>query len=335
MKGSRGHYSSGTSSKVSSSPTTPLMKKQRRIIIDESPLSQSEVSWFTEESSQLSPHRQFPIRTKSSSQLTATPVRIVKRHVSSPAIGSVKVKHLFDFDESIDEKEEDEAQLKKENSFTLSCDEFDFSDDQLVAVLDKVDEEEKLQGKSQMHPAVAAAASVDCNFEDSFDDAILASIPLDELSKFDKANVEIIYEGGLSQIVEPPKVLAKNKSMEPRTEHITAKRPLERHQSLPQQPLANSTNGKQPFYNLSGDFHPHFHEFFSIEFRQRPQRAQTMYKRRNRGKEEGSSAASSSESSKSHEEMNLAFQSCSICNEVPQTTNRIYRYFIRKIKICR
>jgi hypothetical protein len=124
-----------------------------------------------------------------------------------------------------------------------------------------VDEEEKLQGKSQVHPAVAAAASVNCNFEDSFDDAILASIPLDELSKCDKGSVEIIYEGGLSQIVDPPKVLAKNKSMELRTEHIGTKRPLERHQSLPQQPLANSTNGKKPLFNLAGNFHPNIMNF--------------------------------------------------------------------------
>lgn len=249
MKPSRASvYSSGTSSRSTSSPTTPLLKRQRRII-DESPLSQSEVCWMSE----LSPQRSHTVRAKSSNQLTQTPVRIVKRHVSSPAIGTFKVKNLFDFDNSIPELDE-ETKLKREDSFSMSDEEFDFSDDQLLAVLKKVDEEEQLQAKfkiKSVHPAVSAV--VDINFEDSFDDAILASIPLEELSKCDKGNIEIFYNDGLSQIVEKAssvKVLSKNKSMEPKQNHQNEpKKFFERHNSLPHQPLANSTNGKFTCYS--------------------------------------------------------------------------------------
>ena len=238
-------HSSGTSSRSTSSPTTPLLKRQRRII-DESPLSQSEVCWKSE----LSPQRSHTVRAKSSNQLTQTPVRIVKRHVSSPAIGAFKVKNLFDFDNSIPELDEG-TKLKREHSdsFSISDDEFDFSDDQLLAVLKKVDEEEQLQEKfknKSAHPAVSAAAVVSINFEDSFDDAILASIPLEELSKCDKGNIEIFYNDGLSQIVDKTSsVLSKNKSMETKQNHQNElKKSFERHNSLPHQPLGNSTNGK-------------------------------------------------------------------------------------------
>jgi hypothetical protein len=245
MNGSRMRFlNSGTSSKASSSPQTPLLKKQRRFI-DESPLSQSEVSWLNETESQLSPQRPTSLRVKSSNELTQTPVRIVKRYMSSPAIGVKvkKVKNLFDLDDSLAEEYEEESQIKKEDICNLSSDEFDdFFDDQLKAVLEKVDEVEQLQKTSQHIKLSVQAASSEICFEDSFDDAVLASIPLEELSKCGNSNVEIVYNDGLSQIVSKTssKTFVRNKSMQ--SSNNVPKRSLERHNSQPQ--LVSSTNGE-------------------------------------------------------------------------------------------
>lgn len=249
------------SSKSTSSPSTPLFKRQRRII-DETPLSQNEVSWHDVssdiiESETASPQRQVSVRAKSSNLLVQTPVRVVKRHVSSPAIGAAKIKNRFSGElESL--ITEEELELKKEDSFSVSSDEFDFSDDQLEAVLKKVDEEEQLKKQNDAaiailtQPTASTTAVVsEINFEDSFDDAILASIPLEELSKCcgKKNSVEIVYHGGLSQIVNeksPAKVMSKNKSMDP-VAKLGTKRPFERHSSLPSQQSSSSSsnNGKK------------------------------------------------------------------------------------------
>jgi hypothetical protein len=242
--------SGSSSSKLSStSPSTPLLKRRRRML-EESPLSQSEVSWQQIDSGggdldSSSPQR-VGMRAKSSNTLVQTPVRIVKRHVSSPSITTIK-NRFGDLEKMIPESEE-EVELKKGDSY----DDFNFSDDQIEAVLKQVDVEEKLKKQNETKVTTSASTATlfnGINFEDSFDDAILASIPLEELSKCSKSktsSVEILYTAGLSQIINetsPVKVMSKNKSMES-VNQIASKRSLDRHSSLPQQPLTTSNNGK-------------------------------------------------------------------------------------------
>lgn len=217
---------------------------------DESPLSQSEVCWQTIERDD-SPKR-VGIRARSSNLLVQTPVRVVKRHVSSPAIGTIKIKNRFG---DLKTTAEEEVVLKKDVNFDSSDDDlFDFSDDQMLAVLKKVDEEEQLKKQKDEKGDKISAIANEINFEDSFDDAILASIPLEELSKCSKSktsSVEIVFNAGMSQIVNkssPARALTKNKSMET-VNHIGTKRTLERHNSLPQQPLSTSKNRKNKIYS--------------------------------------------------------------------------------------
>lgn len=257
----------GLSGNSTASPSTPLSKRQRRII-DDSNLSQSEVSWQQIETDELeissSPSR-LAVRAKSSNTLVQTPVRIVKRHVSSPAIGAAKIKNRFEELEKVISESDEEKELNKGNSF----DDFDFSDDQLEAVLKKVDEEEQLKKQNETKIPLTASITNEINFEDSFGDAMLASIPLEELSKCSQSktsNVEILYNAGLSQIVKetsPVKVMSKNKSMEPINQVGGSKRSFDRHSSLPQQPSTSSNNGKIE-KNISDVVCITFHSSFTV-----------------------------------------------------------------------
>lgn len=174
--------------------------------------SQSDVSWryYEASSSCDSPQRQVGGNTKqkSANQLLQTPVRIVKRHVSSPNFNNLKSN--YGFGRQIGEALEGRQTIK--NSFGLSHDEFKYESDEeeLLGVIREIDETKihshnKFLTKSSS-VSVSRQYLKEINLEDSFDDAMLNSIPLDEIRKQCSSkimpNVDIVFDPtqGLTEI---------------------------------------------------------------------------------------------------------------------------------------
>lgn len=221
-----------------SSPKSPLSKK-RLPQLSSNQSSQSDVSWRYERPSTSfdSPQRKVGGNTKqkSANQLLQTPVRIVKRHVSSPNLNSSKSQNLGHNNFSRFEKQliiipevlEDKTVKKLDTSFDLSSEEFkfDLNDEEILDAVKKIGEirkEKSSDSSTEERPAK------DFNFEDSFDDALLSSIPLDEINKqFSSKNVpvDIVFDlkQGLSQVRQHSPLKTKG----------IASKTFERHVSLP------------------------------------------------------------------------------------------------------
>lgn len=178
------------------------------------------------------------IPTRPVNQLLQTPVRIVKRHMSSPVFNSYQNKKP-----SLD----DLSQLKQQFQLNLddSLDEQskfsdeEFDDDQLLAAVDEIEKEAKPQSKD-LTSVKAACSTI---FEDSFDDAIFASIPLDVISKKCATNVDIVYnpQEGSSQIVSDKTIMPRHtsdptnpsKNIKKDESRWNQGKQLQRHVSLP------------------------------------------------------------------------------------------------------
>lgn len=223
-----------------SSPKSPLSKK-RLPPVSSNQSSQSDVCWRYERPSTSfdSPQRKVGGNTKqkSANQLLQTPVRIVKRHVSSPNLNSSKSQNLGQNNLSRFEKQlgiipevlEDKPVKKLDSSFDLSSEEFkfDLNDEEILDAVKKIDEI-RMKKSSDSGGAMEEHMAKDFNFEDSFDDALLSSIPLDEISKQCSSKnvpVDIVFdlEQGLSQV-------RQNSPL--KTKGIVGKT-FERHVSLP------------------------------------------------------------------------------------------------------
>lgn len=241
----KGSSSAGTDA---TSPSHSLVKKNRlhsMPITNQS--SQSDVTWRYEASSSFdSPQRKVggKSKQKSANQLLQTPVRIVKRHVSSPNLNSTRSQTTLSRFERLDEIPEVNITgliKAKYNSFDLSSEEFkfDLDDEQILDAAKHIDDSEKKNQSEGISnkPAndvhaidVSRAKLKETKFDDSFDDAMLNSIPLDEIIKRCSSNssldpnVDIVFDHnqGLSQVlIKSPKPLGKTAKL------------FERHTSFP------------------------------------------------------------------------------------------------------
>lgn len=185
---------------MSSSPSQKRPKLQ-----DEGILSQSDVSWrdnkikdnFASNNADCSSPTISSPRAiggarniHSSNQLVQTPVRIMKRHVSSPVLSakpstkferkshSTENRGFFTFNRTAEENND-----KNE----LSEEELKFNYDDLSAYVN-VDKKEVLKENQRAEPSSSSVsllrATESFNLDDSFDDAIFNAIPLEALTKF-------------------------------------------------------------------------------------------------------------------------------------------------------
>lgn len=232
-------HSSSRSSSLS--PKSPFTKKKRFFDSTYSNDSQSDslVCWKNSQEFVVS----SPVtasKHKSANQLVQTPVRIVKRHASSPLLTNGKcdrsrVKDLSRFENQlgkVTEAQEEEqkpgpsktrTREKLDDSFDLSSDEykFDLGDEELLLAIKDIEENEKKERltqeikertkvnkdeQPQAKPKLITSGFT-LDFDDSFDDTIFNSIPLEEISRKSAkekiTNVDIKFdpESGLSQIV--------------------------------------------------------------------------------------------------------------------------------------
>ena len=157
-------------------------------------------------------------------------MRIVKRHISSPLLNISRSGCLLRKLEIIPEDFDSQRLAQRagkefDDSINLSGEDFD---DQIVAAVEKIDKEQKIKENSNI-------------FEDSFDDAILNAIPLEELSKqcTSQSSVDIVFnrQEGLSQVVTDKKSLARHSSdqLNKKYPEVESKTNFTRHNSLPQQ----------------------------------------------------------------------------------------------------
>lgn len=215
------------------SPKSPFIKKKRFFDSTSSnACSQDLVCWHETASSPVVATKKH----RSSNQLVQTPVRVVKRCASSPLLTAPKCErsrlkdlqpqHRFgqkieeesaeDLKEETQQGSEEKRAAKLNDSFDLSSDEFkfDLDDQDLILALKKMEEDEAKAKKDRLtnlikESTVKLPAPVPSTFgiDDSFDDAFLNSIPLEEISKKcakEKiTNVDIKFDpsSGLSQIV--------------------------------------------------------------------------------------------------------------------------------------
>lgn len=210
-----------------SSPKSPLMKKNR-LNTEAIQSSQSDVSWKYYENSGSPNVRDLKVggktKQKSANQLSHTPVRIVRRNISSPNFMNAKqdAKNL-PVERKVNQISKLESDQNLESSFDLSSDEFkiDFDDEQLLQAIKAIDEADKKKRKEE---SKYSRAKLEPNFEDSFDDALINSIPLDEMSKQSSSNnkvqsVDIVFDPkhGLSQVLQKSPVQQKKaeKTLEP------------------------------------------------------------------------------------------------------------------------
>lgn len=160
--------------------TTPVVKKRRLLEPVNLNLSQ-EVEW---KSFDDSPQRNVKEKSKTA-DLAQTPVRIVKRHVSSPSLlTSTKPSNLSRFQIQLDARE-------------------DTGRNELPST------------KAQLEELEIAQTLAFANLDDSFDDAIFNSIPLDLLSKqCSSSTVDIVYNSHerSSQLLQPKKSLPRHSS---------------------------------------------------------------------------------------------------------------------------
>lgn len=209
-------------------------------------LSQSEVTWQYE--APISPRENNLQKKymKLSNDPVQTPIRIVKRHASSPAVtqtSSLFEKHLND-------------------SFNISGDDYqyDLDDEEILAAVlaleqSGVKETDKQKERSENVKSESSAASsrpagLQALLEDSFDDVVLSSIPVDDFREKNKkvVSVKVTYKEG-SGVALPDKSscsMPRYNISEPSIKHsvIAVKRTevgtkqtklFERHNSLPAQ----------------------------------------------------------------------------------------------------
>lgn len=230
----------------SSSSTSSGQKKRLKLQDDDLSLaSQSEVVYdktSKDNTQDNNSPRAVGARNKSvrsENQLYHTPVRVMKRHVSSPMLNAAKHHKPSENNRFFDQIAETSLE---ENQLKLSDEELTFNfDDEDVKAQVKLDKLEIMKDV-QSQPTVASFSSDKslirtthgCNLDDSFD-ALLGSMPLENLLKKNSSSPTI------KQIVSAKPTLTKqitvtNNPVQPLLQpRAQQSKNLERHNSMPTQ----------------------------------------------------------------------------------------------------
>jgi hypothetical protein len=187
----------------------PTTQRNQNHYQDYENLSQSEVGWSSDYYSADSPKRNTKAQAK---LLLHTPVRVMKKAVSSPLLSSseqrARTESLFRFDKDLESVAETTSENgKSQSQFDMSSEmyKFDLDDEEILAAVEEIEKENETQRLTQLKNDVQTKY-----FDDSFDDVILSSIPMEVLTgtNSDKiSHVELVFDPtcGLSQIVKSDK----------------------------------------------------------------------------------------------------------------------------------
>lgn len=190
-------------------------------------LNSSQVDWKYDDSPKRPAEERQSKGTESSSQ-SHTPVRIIKRHVSSPNLSnSVKPGDFSRFQLQLEARK---LSMLKED-LGSACSQSSNSEIQL-------------------------SLPTDMDQSDFFDDAILNSIPLDMLSQQSSSStVELVYnpQGNSTEISQTKKPLPRHSSSGPLISSFATIRTQNDHASKPREPLTKpkSFHGSSSTRNIN------------------------------------------------------------------------------------